>query len=142
LEVVKESIEMKEVKIRLSALWVALMFSYQLADVLRLYSGDYIAGGEIFGAQATQIMWLAASIYMVIPVAMVILSQMLPYKANRWANIILATFFFGVNLIVLFGHASAYDRFLNVVGLVFNVLTVWYAWKWSKTESDKLQHSL
>jgi len=121
---------MKEIKIRLSALWVALMFSYQLADVLRLYSGDYIAGGEIFGTQATQIMWLAASIYMVIPVVMIILSQTLPYKANRWANIILATLFFGVNLFVLFGYASAYDIFLNIVGLVFNVLTVWYAWKW------------
>ena len=97
---------------------------------------------EIFGTQATQIMWLAASIYMVIPVVMIILSLALPYKANRWANIILASFFFGVNLFALFGYASAYDIFLNIVGLVFNVLTVWYAWKWSKIESDKLQSSL
>ena len=40
---------MEKVKTRtkLSALWAALMFSYQLADVLRLYSGDYVAGDEV-----------------------------------------------------------------------------------------------
>jgi hypothetical protein len=27
-------------------------------------------------------------------------------------------------------YPSAYDKFLIVVGLVFNVLTVWFAWKW------------
>ena len=25
---------------------------------------------------------------------------------------------------------GVYDKFLIVVGLVFNALTVWYAWKW------------
>ena len=25
---------------------------------------------------------------------------------------------------------SAYDKFLIIVGLLFNALTVWYAWKW------------
>jgi hypothetical protein len=28
-------------------------------------------------------------------------------------------------------YPSAYDQFLIVVGLVFNILTLWYAWKWS-----------
>jgi hypothetical protein len=27
-------------------------------------------------------------------------------------------------------YPSAYDKFLIIVGLVFNVLTVWYAWQW------------
>jgi hypothetical protein len=27
-------------------------------------------------------------------------------------------------------YPSAYDKFLIVVGLAFNLLTVWYAWKW------------
>jgi hypothetical protein len=37
---------------------------------------------------------------------------------------------FGFNLIGLPTYPSAYDKFLIIVGLVFNVLTVWYAWKW------------
>jgi hypothetical protein len=38
---------MVDVKIILSALWIALMFLYQQGDVQRLYSGDFIPGGEM-----------------------------------------------------------------------------------------------
>ena len=41
-----------------------------------------------------------------------------------------AIFFFGFNLIGLPTYPSLYDKFLNVVGLVFNVLTIWFAWRW------------
>jgi hypothetical protein len=122
-------IEMEEVQIKLSALWVALMLTYLLGDVLRIYSGDFIAG-EIGGTKITQEMWLGIAILMVIPVVMVFLSLTLNYPVNRWANIIVAIFFFGFNLIGLPTYPSAYDKFLIIVGLVFNALTVWYAWKW------------
>lgn len=39
---------MEDVQIKLSALWTALMLTYLLGDVLRIYSGDFIAG-EIGG---------------------------------------------------------------------------------------------
>jgi len=127
---------MEDVRIKLSALWTALMLTYLLGDVLRIFSGDFIAGemGEMGGMQITQEMYLGLAILMVIPVVMVFLSLTLPHKANRWANIILAIFFFGFNLVGLPTYPSAYDKFLIIVGLVFNILTVWYAWKWSKQE--------
>lgn len=37
---------------------------------------------------------------------------------------------FYLYLIGLPTYPSAYDKFLVVVGLVLNVLTVWYAWRW------------
>ena len=126
---------MEDVKIKLSALWVALMLTYLLGDVLRIYSGDFKAG-EIGGMQTTQEMWLGVAILMVIPVVMVFLSLTLNYRVNRWANIIVSIFFFGFNLIGLPTYPSAYDRFLIIVGLVFNALTVWYAWKWPKQGVD------
>jgi hypothetical protein len=49
---------------------------------------------------------------------------------NRWVNIIAAIFFFVFNLIGLPKYPSAYDKFLIIVGLVFNVLTVYIAWRW------------
>jgi len=122
-------IEMEEIKIKLSALWVALMLTYLLGDVLRIFSGDFKAG-EIEGMQVTQGMYLGLAALLVIPVVMVFLSLTLPYKANRWANIIFAILLFGFNLIGLPTYPSAYDKFLIIIGLVFNVLTVWYAWKW------------
>ena len=120
---------MEDVKIILSVLWVALMLTYQQGDVMRIYAGDFTAG-EIMGKQITQVMWLGINILMVIPIVMVFLSLMLPYPVNRWANIIVAIFFFLFNLIGLPTYPGAYDKFLIIVGLGFNVLTVWYAWKW------------
>jgi Family of unknown function (DUF6326) len=120
---------MKDVQIKLSALWVALMLTYLLGDVLRIYAGDFKAG-EIGGKQITQVMWLGIALVMVIPVVMVFLSLTLQYPVNRWANIIVAIFFFVFNLIGLPIYPSAYDKFLIIVGLVFNALTVWYAWQW------------
>jgi len=126
---------MEEIKIKLSALWVALMLTYLLGDVLRIFSGDF-KPGEIEGMQVTQALYLGVAILLVLPVIMVFLSLTLKYKANRWANIILAIVLFGFNLIGLPTYPSAYDQFLIIVGLVFNVLTVWYAWKWVLTEKS------
>jgi len=77
-----------------------------------------------------QTTYLGIAMLMVIPIIMVLLSLTLKNPANRWVNIVVAIVFFGFNLIGLPTYPSAYDKFLIVVGLAFNVLTVWYAWKW------------
>ena len=125
----KEMSDMEDVQIKLSALWVALMLTYLLGDVLRIFSGDFKAG-EIGGMQVSQKMYLGMSAFMVIPIIMVFLSLTLKYPVNRWANIIVPILFFVFNLVGLPTYPSAYDKFLIIVGLMFNVLTVWYAWKW------------
>jgi len=120
---------MEDVRLILSASWVALMLTYLLGDVLRIFSGDFKAG-EVMGKKTTQGISLIISIGMVIPVIMVFLSLTLKYPTIRWANIIVPILFFGFNLIGLPTYKGAYDKFLIIVGLVFNVLTVWYAWNW------------
>ncbi len=119
---------MEDVKIILSTLWVATMLTYLLGDVLRIFAGEFTAG-EIEGVQVTQTVWLGIAIFMVIPVVMVVLSMTLNYPVNRWANIILAVVFLGFNLISLSGY-SPFDIFLLIVSMGFNLMTVWYAWKW------------
>jgi hypothetical protein len=119
---------MEDVKIILSTLWVATMLTYLLGDVLRIFAGEF-EPGKIGGMQPTQGMWLGIAVLMVIPIVMVVLTLTLKYPAIRWANIIAAIFWFGFNLISLQGY-SAFDKFLLIVSMGFNVLTVWYAWKW------------
>lgn len=118
-----------DTRITLCILWVALMLTYLLGDVLRIFSGDFVPG-EIQGMKVSQGMWLGIAAFMVIPIVMIFLSLVLDQPVNRWANIIVAVLFFGFNLMGLPTYPSAYDKFLIVVGLVFNVLTVWYAWNW------------
>ena len=61
---------------------------------------------------------------------MLFLSLTLPYTVNRWINVIAAVGLFVFNIIGLPTYPSAYDNFLIIVGLVFNVLTIWRAWLW------------
>jgi hypothetical protein len=122
---------MEDVKIRLSPMWASLMLTYLLGDVLRIFSGDFTAG-EIQGMQISQELLLVMATILVIPAVMVFLSVTLSnFVFNRWLNIILAIFFFGFNLIGLPTYPSAYDQLLIILGLGFNVLIVWHAWKWT-----------
>ncbi|MBM4241431.1 MAG: hypothetical protein FJ150_07225 [Euryarchaeota archaeon] len=82
---------MEDVRIILSGLWVALMLTYLLGDVLRIFSGDFKAG-EIAGQKISQKMLLGMAVLMLIPIIMVIMSLTLPYPVNRWTNIIAAVF--------------------------------------------------
>lgn len=120
---------MDDVRIILSAFWAALMFTYLLGDVLRIFAGDFTPG-EISGMQVTQNMFMLAAILMLIPIVMVVLSLTLTFPVIRWVTILVAICLFGFNLVGLPGYPGAYDKFLIIVGLGFNVLTVWYAWNW------------
>ena len=117
-------------RIMLAALWASLMLTYLLGDVLRIFSGDFVAG-EISGMPGGQAAWLGISALMLIPILMVVFSLALPYPAVRWICIVVAAFFFLFNAVGLPTYPSAYDKFLIVVGLVFNIVTIWVAWRWA-----------
>ena len=120
---------MLDTRIILSGLWVALMLTYLLGDVLRVFSGDFTAG-EMSGMQISQGLMLGMAVLMLLPIVMVILSLTLKYPVIRWVTIVVAILLFLFNLVGLPTYPSLYDKFLIAVGLVFNILTVWYAWKW------------
>jgi hypothetical protein len=119
---------MDAVKIQLSGLWVALMLTNLMGDVLRLMSGDVARMGDTNGF--TQWQWLSIAVLMVIPILMVYLSLVLNQPVNRWMNIVVAALFFLMNAFTLHTYPSMYDKFLLGVGLVFNLLTLWQAWNW------------
>ncbi len=121
---------MADINIKLAALWVALMLTYLLGDVLRIFAGDFVPG-KIGGMQMGQGMWLAVAAIMVIPIVMIYLSLSLPDPVNRWVTLIAAVALFLFNAVGLPTYPGAYDKFLIVVGLGINVLTVWHAWRWA-----------
>jgi hypothetical protein len=120
---------MVDTRIVLSGLWVATMLTYLLGDVLRIFAGDVEPGKLLGGVQPTQGLWLLIAAIMLIPIVMVVLTLTLKYPAIRWVNIIVPIFVVVFNLFGL-PYKGAYDNFLIIVSLVFNALTVWYAWKW------------
>jgi ABC-type transport system involved in cytochrome c biogenesis permease component len=114
---------------RLAAMWIALMLTYLLGDVLRIFAGDF-KPGEIDGVTATPTIWLAAAAIMLVPIVMVVLTVSFGGQPIRWANIVAAIGLFVFNLVGLPGYPGLYDRFLILVGLGFNAITVWQAWNW------------
>jgi hypothetical protein len=121
---------MVDTRILLSGIWAALMLTYLLGDVLRIFAGDIEAGKLAGGVQATQAMWLGIAVIMLIPIIMIVLTLTLKYPAIRWVNIIVALILVAFNLFGL-PYKGAYDNFLIIVSFVFNALTVWYAWNWA-----------
>lgn len=121
---------MENIQIKLAALWTCLMLTYLLGDVLRIFSGDF-KPGEIMGQRLSQDMWLGVAVVMLIPILMIFLSLILNPPAQRWMHIIVAAFFFLFNVVGLPTYPSMYDKFLIVVGLGFNLITIWYAWSWT-----------
>jgi hypothetical protein len=128
---------MEDIRIKLSALWVARMLTGLLGDVIRFFESGIIQGiidGNIDGMQLTDEMLLGMAILMQIPIVMVFLVLTLEVRINRWANIIVAICFFGLDFVGLSTYTSSYAIFSVIVSLVFCALIVWYAWKWPTQE--------
>ena len=120
---------MEQVRIILAGLWVALMLTYLLGDVLRIFAGDFVAG-EMDGKKASDWMWILAALFMLIPIVMSVLSLTLAYPAIRWLSVAAALFLVVFNLAGL-PYPGKYDNFLIFFGFIFNAMIVWYAWRWT-----------
>jgi hypothetical protein len=119
---------MVDVRITLAGLWVAVMLTYFLGDVLRIFAG-HVVPLEIGGKPVSQEVWLLIAVIMLVPIVMLVLSLTLPYPAIRWVTLGAAAFSVIFNLAGL-PYEGAYDNFLIAVSIVFCGLIGWYAWTW------------
>ena len=118
--------EMPDMKGRLSALWLFAILTYTYGDVVTLM--DPVKHGTM---QLTEGFLLGGSIYMMIPITMVLLSRILRYQASRLASIISGTIMTVTLPITLFvAIPTMYYLFFTVIEVMCTALTVWYAWKW------------
>jgi hypothetical protein len=83
---VSEEIVVEDMKVRLSTLWVFVMFNMVFADIVGFLNPGTLE--EMIAMKPDQGLLLAFSMLLEIPIAMIVLSRLLKYRANRWANII------------------------------------------------------
>jgi len=125
-------------KVKLAALWTAMMLLYIYADILSLFRPGQLqemTEGLMGPFPATQGSLLTAAILMIIPAVMVFLSVSLKASANRWANIILGTLYTLVNISNLIGETWAYYLLFGIVEIACTALIIWHAWKWPVEEA-------
>jgi len=120
---------------RLSLLWVFAILNYLYCDLLGLMDPDLLKqylNGNVDGLEITQGFLLSAALLMEIPIAMVLLSSVLPHRASRWANIIAGTVMTLVQIGSLFvgSGPTVYYAFFSTVEIACTVFIVWFAWRW------------
>src|SRR4028118_1555884 len=123
-----------DMTVKLSTLWITASLSYLYCDIISLMDPEllrqYLAG-NVNGMAFTPGFLLGAAKLISIPILMVLLSRVLKYSANRWANITAATFMTGVQTLTLFiGSPAPYYLYLSLIEITCTVLIVEYAWKW------------
>ncbi len=130
---------MKDRKVVFSTLWIFVTLNYLYCDVITLMDHTQlreIMTGMVGNMEITQGFLLGAGILMEIPIAMVLLSRILNYKANRIANIVAGTIKTVVMIMTLFvGTPTTYYVFFGSIEIACTAFIVWYAWKWKNTEA-------
>ena len=123
-----------DLKVKLSTLWIVVMFNMIFADILTLYIPELLQ--EIVTGstpvQITQELMLGMAIIIEIPIAMIFLSRVLKYRANRWANIIAGVI--TILFVVAGGSLVLHYIFFATIEVLCLSLIIWYAWKWPTHE--------
>jgi hypothetical protein len=123
-------------RVKISALWVSMLFVFLYVDLFSLYRPDVRAdleAGELGGFTVGQGFLLGITGYVVIPSLMVFGSLVLPPRACRVANIGLASLY---ALTIIAGAVDERSQAYYVVGSVLEVALlvgiVYYAWRWPR----------
>ncbi|MGZ4012111.1 MAG: DUF6326 family protein [Flavisolibacter sp.] len=124
-----------DMKTRLSALWLFVMLTYTYGDVVTLM--DPVKHGTL---QLTEAFLLGASIFMMIPITMVLFSRILRYKASRLMSIIAGSIMTVALILTLFAAVpTMYYAFFATIEIITTGFIVWYAWKWTNPEGNSVK---
>ena len=119
-------------KVKFSTLWIVVMINVAMADIFG-FMVNLMAGQTTPEIQVPQIGMLIFAIIMEIPIAMIFLSRVLKYRANRWANIIASVI--TIAFVILGGSPELHYYFFAAVEIVCMLLIIRDAWKWSNPEA-------
>jgi hypothetical protein len=120
-------------KVKLAAAWAALIAFYIYADFLSLYQPgqiEEVQRGVMGPFDVSQTTLLVASLIVMIPAVMIVLSLLLPERVNRSLNLVLAILYTLVNISNLVGEGWAYYYLFGIAEIAITVLIFFIAWRW------------
>lgn len=124
-----------DIKTKLSTLWIFVIINYLFNDIFSLY---FVPGVVDEALGFTGGSWVAPLFFAVVLEAafvMVVLSQILPYAANRWANIVIGALHMVLAVWSLVETVPepfyAFIVTAEIIGILF---IIWYAWRWQNPE--------
>jgi hypothetical protein len=125
------------VQAKLAAAWTSFMFLYIYVDYFALYKPgviDDILGGAVFEFDISQTLLTAFLTLMAIPILMVMLSMMLPARANRTINLVVASLYIPVSMFNAVGESWTYFYGLSIgLEVLLLAFILRSAWTWPRT---------
>jgi len=123
---------MEGTKSKLSIFWIFATLNFLYCDVVTVMDrARGFAAGSVGGIHITQGFLLGASVLVEIPIAMVLLSRVLPYRGNRLANIAAGITMTAVQLLTLvISVPTPYYAFFSVIEIACTSGIIWYAARW------------
>lgn len=118
-------------KAKLSTLWTFYLFNTIFRDIHEFVEPGFIQQimtGTFNGTQITEQLLLWGGFVAEVPIAMVLLSRLLPYGANRWANIVAAVICIAFE--ILNGTTDLDDTFHMFIEIAALSFIIWLAWRW------------
>ncbi len=124
-----------DTKVLLSTLWIVVMINMLKADILSLFipgTTDELAKTSVSTGTPIPQLMLGGAIMMEIAIVMIVLSRLLKYKVNRWANIITSI----ITIVFVVGGGVSYPHyiFIAAVEVICLLSIIWFAWKWRNPE--------
>ena len=125
-----------DTKVLLSTLWIVVMINMLKADILSLYipgTADELAKTAASTGAAIPQLMLGGAIMMELAILMLVLSRLLTYRLNRWANIIMSI----ITMAFVVGGGVSYPHyiFIATVEVICLLLILWNAWQWRAVEA-------
>ena len=122
-----------DIKALLSTLWIFVLFNMIFRDLHEFGRPGFleeIMTGIVNGVQITEELMLVGGIMAEIPISMVLLSRVLKYRVNRWANMIAGAV--TIAFVINNGAKDLDDMFFAAIEVVALSVIIWCAWKWHK----------
>jgi Family of unknown function (DUF6326) len=135
MNTIKKTTEKIDTKVLLSTLWIVVMINMLKADILSLFipgALDEVAKTSVSTGTPIPQLMLGGAIMMEISIVMIVLSRVLKYKVNRWANIIISI----ITIIFVVGGGASYPHhiFVATVEVICLLSIIWFAWTWTNPE--------
>jgi len=124
-------------KLKLAAAWMSLIALFIYADFLSLYRPgliDDVRRGVMGPLEVSQATLVLASLIVIAPALMIVLSLLLPAGVNRPLNLVLAILYTLVNISNLVGEGWVYYVLFGIAEIAITVHIFLTAWRWPLKE--------
>jgi hypothetical protein len=122
-------------RIVISGLWVTMLFVFAYVDIFGFWRDDVIRGalaGTVPGVGFTigQPFLTLTTLYVLVPILMVVGSLVLPWRANRIANVVVPLVYAVTVVASMVGETWVYYLLGSVVEIVLLLSIAWTARRW------------